>query len=297
MTAMNEQIRGMIVKATGGFYYVAAGEELIECRARGLFRKEGITPYVGDHVVLERTGENGYITVIEERKNYLIRPPLANLDQLIIVVSVDEPPPNLLIIDKMIAIACYRGITPVIVVTKTDLEAGEYLQTIYRSACCQVIMVSNLTSLGSEEVRILLSGKVSAFCGNTGVGKSSLLNCLDPALNLATDAISQKLGRGKHTTRTVELFRIGGGYIADTPGFSAIETERLDPIRKEALQYCFSEFEEYIPHCRFTGCSHTKEKDCAVLAAVEKGEIAQSRHQSYLAMYEEQKMLKEWEIG
>jgi ribosome biogenesis GTPase len=295
---MDEGTEGLIIRSSGGFYDVAAEEgTIIRCRARGLFRKIGLTPLVGDRVTFALTGEEGYIQAVMPRRNNLVRPPLANLDQLILVASVLQPPPNLFILDKLIAIARYRDIETVVVLTKSDLEDPSELAAIYRRALCPVVVVSNRTGEGVEAVKAMLPGRVSAFCGNTGVGKSSLLNRLDPAIGQPTADISHKLGRGRHTTRTVELFSVGGGYVADTPGFSAVETERFDPIRKEELQYCFAEFEPFIARCRFTGCSHTREKGCAVLAAVADGFIAPSRHQSYAAMYEEQKALKEWEIG
>ena len=274
---------GLIVRALSGFYYVKTGEgQEVECRARGLFRKQEISPCVGDRVELEETGEGkGQVVAILPRKNSLVRPPVANLDLLVLVVSSCEPLPNLLVLDKLLAIAECQNIPPAIVLTKSDLEDPSPVADIYRKVGYPVFVVSSETGEGVEEVRAFLSGKLCAFTGNTGVGKSSLLNRIDPRLSIETAQISQKLGRGRHTTRHVQLYeQPGGGYIADTPGFSAVDLERFQVILKEDLELCFPEFEPYRTKCRFTGCSHTKEKGCAVLAAVEAGEIPKSRHES-----------------
>ena len=271
---------GLIVRALSGFYYVKTGEgQEVECRARGLFRKQEISPCVGDRVELEETGEGkGQVVAILPRKNSLVRPPVANLDLLVLVVSSCEPLPNLLVLDKLLAIAECQNIPPAIVLTKSDLEDPSPVADIYRKVGYPVFVVSSETGEGVEEVRAFLSGKLCAFTGNTGVGKSSLLNRIDPRLSIETAQISQKLGRGRHTTRHVQLYeQPGGGYIADTPGFSAVDLERFQVILKEDLELCFPEFEPYRTKCRFTGCSHTKEKGCAVLAAVEAGEIPKSR--------------------
>ncbi len=290
---------GLIVRALSGFYYVKTKEgQEVECRARGLFRKQEISPCVGDRVELEETSEGkGQVVAILPRKNSLVRPPVANLDLLVLVVSACEPVPNLLVLDKLLAIAEYQNIPPAIVLTKSDLEDPSPVADIYRTAGYPVFVVSSETGKGVEDVRAFLSGKLCAFTGNTGVGKSSLLNRIDPRLSIETAQISQKLGRGRHTTRHVQLYeQPGGGYIADTPGFSAVDLERFQVIFKEDLELCFPEFEPYRTKCRFTGCSHTKEKGCAVLAAVEAGEIPKSRHESYLALYEDAKNIKEWEL-
>ena len=290
---------GLIVRALSGFYYVKTGEgQEVECRARGLFRKQEISPCVGDRVGLEETGEGkGQVVAILPRKNSLVRPPVANLDLLVLVVSSCEPLPNLLVLDKLLAIAECQNIPPAIVLTKSDLEDPSPVADIYRKVGYPVFVVSSETGEGVEEVRAFLSGKLCAFTGNTGVGKSSLLNRIDPRLSIETAQISQKLGRGRHTTRHVQLYeQPGGGYIADTPGFSAVDLERFQVILKEDLELCFPEFEPYRTKCRFTGCSHTKEKGCAVLAAVEAGEIPKSRHESYLSLYEDAKNIKEWEL-
>ncbi|MEM0529882.1 ribosome small subunit-dependent GTPase A [Zongyangia sp. HA2173] len=295
-----KNIQGLIVKALGGFYYVKTTQALFECRARGKFRKIEQTPLVGDEVEISPTEEGkGYVTRILPRRNFLVRPPLANIDRLILVTSIDEPAPNTLVLDKLIAIAEHKEIDPAVVITKADLQKDQAVAfaDIYRGCGFDVFVVSNETGEGVDQVRAYLQGKLSAFCGNSGVGKSSLLNRIDERLQLETAHISQKLGRGRHTTRHVELYELPeGGYIADTPGFSSVDLERCEVILKDQLQYCFREFEEYIPQCKFTGCSHTCEKGCAVIQAVEEGKIPISRHENYRALYEDAKNIKEWEL-
>lgn len=292
-------IKGKIIKGIGGFYYVDTGDTVYECKARGNFRKRNITPLVGDNV--EITVNNGdhenTVDKIFDRKNSLIRPPLANLDTLFIVASLVEPRINTLIIDKLIAIAEYKKIEPVLVITKTDLdESFEEYYSIYNSAGFKVIKCNNETGEGAGEIKELLKGKISAFTGNTGVGKSSLLNNIFPELELATGETSKKLGRGRHTTRHCELFKTDGGYIADTPGFSSLDFERCEKILKDDLPYCFREFEPYLENCKFmTNCSHINDKGCAVTQAVKDGKISPSRHESYVSMYNEVKDIKEWQ--
>ncbi len=299
--------KGRIIKSLGGLYTVQTdGGELLVCRARGIFRKEGVSPCVGDLVRAERIADTaaaareevfGYVMEILPRKNHLVRPPLANLDQLLLVASVTEPQPNLLVLDKMLAICEKKEIEPLLVITKPDLGDAAPLREIYEKAGIRVFVVNNRTGDGVPAVRQALCGKLSAFTGNTGVGKSSLLNRMELSLTLETGQISKKLGRGRHTTRHVELYELPeGGFIADTPGFSAIDMQRFEIILKGELQYCFREFAPYRENCRFTGCSHRVEKGCAVLEALQKNEIAHSRHESYKAMYEEASQIKEWEV-
>ena len=284
---------GIIIKCLGGLYSVESPDGIYECKARGVFRNRGISPCVGDRVNID----DGVISEIADRKNCIIRPPLANLDQLIFIVSTCEPVPNYLILDKFIAIAEYKNITPVVVITKTDLGDSKPIHDIYGSIGIDVVEVRYDDDSTVDAVRKLLCGKISAFTGNSGAGKSTLLNAIDPTLNIATGEISRKLGRGRHTTRHAELYKLrDGGYIADTPGFSTFETNRYDIIRKEELAGCFREFAEYTDDCRFRDCAHVCEKGCAVVAAVERGEISESRHESYKTMYEEAKQLKEWEL-
>lgn len=292
------ELNGIITKITGGFYYVEADTCLYECKARGIFRKRGCTPLVGDYVTIDVPEGDGYCSVvsIKERKNSLVRPALANLDVLIIVSSVVEPAVNTYIIDKMICAAVDKGIEPVVVFSKTDLSpCDEYLE-IYRKAGIRAIEYSSVTNKGLEEIKEVLKSGISAFSGNSGVGKSTLLNALFPELSLKTGEISDKLGRGRHTTRTVELFKCYDGYVADTPGFSTVDLDRYEIIRKDDLQYCFPEFTDYIGECKFTSCAHVCEKGCAVIEAVENGIIPVSRHESYVRMYNEVKDLKDWQM-
>lgn len=228
MTKQN--VRGRIIKSLGGFYYVADSEQkgnIIECRARGAFRQQNVKPCVGDWAQVELTPQGkGYVVEIEERKNSLVRPPLANLDQLVLVVSIADPAPNAFVLDKLIAIAEYQEIEPIIVITKCDLADPEEFAQIYRKAGFTVLEIKSLQHEGIESVMEILKDKTSAFCGNSGAGKSTLLNAIDPRLSLDTGDISQKLGRGRHTTRHVELYELpSGGFVADTPGFSAVDLE------------------------------------------------------------------------
>ena len=286
----------IIMKSTAGFYYVRSEDgEITECRARGVFRKQKITPLVGDRVSIEINGESGTVTDINERKNSLVRPPVANLDKLIIVASVVEPQPNLPIIDKLTAMAVDKGIEPVVVFSKADLADASEFVSIYAKAGIESFAVSSKTGEGVEKFRAVFENSVCALTGNTGVGKSSILNAVEPELELATSHISNKLGRGRHTTRTVELYELCGGYIADTPGFSSLDFENIEIIVKENLQFCFPEFEEYIGTCKFVSCAHLCEKGCRICEAVKNGDIPESRHESYKMMYDEVKDYKEWE--
>lgn len=289
---------GMVLKGIGGFYYVQDADGLHPCRARGKFRKERISPYAGDRVRFTvDENDEGYLTEILPRRNFLVRPPLANLDKLFVVSSVSDPQPSTLIIDKTIAAAELKGIEPVLVFTKTDLDDASALREIYGGIGLHTYFVSAAEPDGIETLRPELAGCVSAFTGNSGVGKSTLLNSLMPQLVLETGEVSRKLGRGRHTTRHVELYPVEGGYVADTPGFSTMDIERYELFRKEELPHGFREFEPYLGECRFTSCSHTCEKGCAVLAAVEAGKVSRSRLESYIAMYNEVKDIREWQLS
>ena len=288
--------QGRILKGIGGFYYVEAEQTIYECKARGVFRKRGTTPLAGDWVQICIDNNTGTIEEIFPRKNMLVRPPCANIDQMFLVTSVCDPSPNLLVLDKMIAVAEDQEMEPILVISKTDLQSPHELENIYRKVGIQVIEVSSVSGQGIAQIKMLLKDKISVFTGNSGVGKSSLLNCISPEFRQETGIISSKLGRGKHTTRQVELLKLPcGGYVADTPGFSTMDMERYNIVKKEHLQYCFREMKPYITQCKFSSCSHTCEKGCAVLRAVEQGEITQSRHNNYTAMYEQVKDKKEWE--
>ena len=291
-------LNGLILKGIGGFYYVEAADTVYECKARGAFRNKGLTPLAGDRVTIT-VNDNAENTVdeIEPRKNSLTRPPVANIDNLIIVVSTVEPRPSTFVIDRLTAVAEQRNIEPVIVISKSDLSSPDELYSIYTAAGFKTVVISNSNGYGIDEVKKLLSGKISAFTGNSGVGKTSLLNNIDPALKLETAQISKKLGRGRHTTRQAELFKACGGYIIDTPGFSSFELDKSNLIKKDELAGCFRDFAPYIDSCRFqSSCTHTCDKGCAVLKAVEDGKISASRHESYVKFYNEVKDLKEWNL-
>lgn len=291
-------LNGTIIKGIGGFYYVEAADEIYECKARGVFRKEKLSPLVGDKVTIS-INENAENTIDEimPRKNALTRPPVVNIDNLIIVVSTVEPKPSTLVIDKLIAVAEHKNIEPIIVITKSDLASAQEIFDIYTLAGFKTIIVSNETKDGVDEVKAALKDKISALTGNSGVGKTSLLNNLDETLALKTAQISKKLGRGRHTTRQAELYRVCDGFVVDTPGFSSFEIDKSDIILKDELAYCFRDFSDYIEKCKFyPSCTHTADKGCAVVEAVNEGRISKSRHNSYVQLYNEVKDIKEWNL-
>ena len=289
------QIDGIITKGIGSFYYVEAAGEIYECRAKGIFRKDGIKPLTGDRVKISlNTNAENTIDVIKERTSLLTRPPVANIDKLFIVSSVVEPKPVFLIIDKLSAIAVDKGIEPVIVFTKCDMSSPDEYASVYRKIGMKTYCVSNETGEGVEELKKEFEGHVCALCGNSGVGKSSLLNSISPALELKTAKISDKLGRGKHTTRHSELFALCGGWVADTPGFASIVDENSEYIIKENLPFAFPEFEKYLGKCKFSTCRHVNDKGCLIVDAVNRGEIPESRHESYTMMLEQAEKIKEY---
>ena len=286
-----------IIKALSGFYYVQTEDGIVECRARGKFRKEGVSPLVGDFVTISRSGKSGTVEEILPRKNSFIRPAVANVDLLVLLASCAIPQTEPFLIDRVLAIAGQKGVEPLICVNKNDLEPGEGLAGIYRRAGFRVVVTSAETGEGVDELRAAISGKLSAFTGNSGVGKSSILNALCPELKLAVGEVSEKLGRGRHTTRHIELYSLGNGtFVADTPGFSSFDTERMDLVLKDQLQYAFSDFAPYLGKCQFQDCAHLKEPGCAVRAALERGEIEPTRYESYKRLYEMAKEIKPWEL-
>ena len=291
-------INGSIIKGIGGFYYVEAADGIVyECKARGVFRKEKITPLAGDRVeiTVESNNKNS-IDKILERRNFFKRPPIANVDTLVIVSSVCDPRPNLLIIDRLTAVASYKNVEPIIVFTKDDLQSANEFVKIYTNAGFKTFAVSNETGEGIEKVKSIIDGGITVFTGNSGVGKSSLINRMYPDFCLETGEISRKLGRGRHTTRHVELFKVGSGYIADTPGFSSLDFETNDLIKKDELAFCFPDFAYYIGSCRFSTCAHVNDKGCSLVEAVKSGDVERTRHESYVTMYNEVKDIKDWQL-
>ena len=258
-----------IIKALSGFYYVQTEDGVVECRARGRFRRQDQSPLVGDFVRITRQGDKGVLEELLPRKNAFIRPAVANIDQLVVLASCAIPVTEPFLIDRVLAIAQMQGVPALVVVNKDDLASAQPLAEIYRKAGVPVLVTSAETGEGIEALREALNGKLSCLTGNSGVGKSSLLNRACPQLQLPVGEVSEKLGRGRHTTRHVELFALGGGtYVIDTPGFSSFDTEEMDLELKAHLPETFPEFAPYVDQCRFTGCTHTKEKGCRVLQAV-----------------------------
>ena len=287
---------GLIVKAISSFYYVDFENTIYECKARGNFRKMGVSPIVGDYVEFSLTdSSHGVIEEIKDRKNCLSRPVVANIDKIVIVSSYSCPCPDTLIIDRLTAVAVYYGIEPVIVFNKSDTGDFSEYKRIYENAGFKTFVVSAKENIGIDDLRTEIGKSFCAFAGNSGVGKSSIINCLFGNLSLKTGEVSEKLGRGRHTTRHTELFKTPeGGYIADTPGFSSFENEGGKYDFKIHLAECFPEFKDYLGNCRFTSCTHTCEKGCAVIEALSDGKIEPTRHQSYVALFEELKGVKEW---
>lgn len=292
------QLDGIIIKSISGFYYVEAAGVVYECKAKGSMRNTGITPVTGDYVRIEVSAEGkGTVAEVYERKSVLQRPPVANIELLFIVISTCEPEPNFFVSDKLTAIAVSRNIEPVIVITKTDLAKPDSILRHYVNSTFDVIV----TGFSSEEsvlpVADRIKDKICAISGNSGVGKSMLINRLAPSLLIDTGEISKKLGRGKHTTRTVELYPICSGRIADTPGFSSLEYEADEPIMKDELPFCFPEFLPFLGKCKFSTCTHTVDKGCEIIKAVNNGLISAGRHESYKKMYEEVRDLREWNVN
>ena len=289
--------RGRIEKALSGFYYVNTGGETLQCRARGKFRREGLSPLVGDWVQVRELGNGeGFVEAVEARRNQFARPAAANIDQLVILASAAIPVTEPYLIDRIASIAALKGCQVLLCLNKCDLDSADELYDIYSRSAIPVLRVIAVTGQGLDALREAIRGKLSAFTGNSGVGKSSVLNALLPSLALPVGEVSKALGRGRHTTRHVELFSLGEDtYIIDTPGFSSFDTAEMDLALKQHLPDTFPEFAPYVGDCRFTGCTHTKEKGCRVLQAVKDGLIPASRHRSYVRLYDELKDVKEWQ--
>lgn len=293
---------GKIIKGVGGLYKIAANNEIFECRARGSFRHDGITVLVGDNVIFE----NGYILDICERKNSTVRPPMANLDLLFICLSPKKPLPVLFTVDKLTSVCAFCNIEPVIVITKEDLsqKETERIRDIYEKSGFLVFCVSEQKDKSEllNFIKQKCKDKTCAFCGASGVGKSTLINSLFPELELQTGDVSIKTQRGKQTTRHIELYPLNkllsvdcSGYIADTPGFSMLDASLYDGYDKENLVCTFTDFKKYIGKCKYVKCTHTKEEGCAILDGMANGDFSATRHESYLALYEQLKNKHFWD--
>ena len=289
---------GIIIKALSGFYYVETADGLVSCKARGKFRLDGTSPLVGDRVYLSPEGDGtGRIEEVLKRRNYFIRPAVANIDALVFIAAKVNPVTDPFLIDRVAVIAKEADCELIVCVNKIDLDTGDDLYGIYTNAGYRVIRTSAETGEGADELLAAMRGKVCALTGNSGVGKSSILNVLLPEADIPTDTVSEHLGRGKHTTRHVELYPLGENtFVADTPGFASFEISMMQAIAKEQLQYDFPEFAPYIGKCRFLDCAHIKEPDCAVRCALEEGKIGPTRYDSYIRLYELTARHKPWEL-
>ena len=294
---MTEKRTGRIIRSLSGFYDVQTPEGVVTCRGRGVLRKNQESPLTGDMVEITVENGKGMVEKILPRRNRFIRPAVANVDALVVFAANVNPVTEPFLIDRVAAIAGDQEVEVYICINKCDLDPATDLTKIYRNAGFSVIVASAETGEGVEQLRTLIQGKLTAFTGNTGVGKSSMLNCLCPELQLATGEVSQKLGRGRHTTRHVELFCLGEDtFVADTPGFSSFDTEQMDVILKDNLQYAFGDFAPYLGSCQFHDCTHRKEPGCAVRQGVECGQIEHSRYDSYLRLYEKSSQIHQWEL-
>ena len=294
---MEKRMTGRILRSLSGFYDVQTPDGIITCRGRGSLRKMHQTPLTGDMVEITVEGKKGMVEKILPRRNCFVRPAVANVDALVVFAANVNPVTEPFLIDRVAAIAGDQEVEVILCVNKCDLDPALDLIRIYRNAGFTVIQASAETGQGVEELRNLLKGKLTAFTGNTGVGKSSMLNRLCPELSLATGEVSEKLGRGRHTTRHVELYKLDeDSYVADTPGFSSFDTDQMDVILKENLQYAFPDFAPYAGTCQFHDCSHRKEPGCGVRQALEEGKLEPTRYDSYLKLYEKASQIKLWEL-
>lgn len=294
---MTEKRTGRILRSLSGFYEVQTEDGMVTCRARGILRKVGNSPLTGDMVEITVERGKGMVEKILPRKNSFVRPAVANIDALVVFAANVNPITEPFLIDRVAAIAGDQEVPLILCINKCDLDPAVDLERIYRHAGFQVICTSAETGAGVQELQLAIQGKLTAFTGNSGVGKSSVLNRLCPELNLPTGEVSEKLGRGRHTTRHVQLYQLGPDtYVADTPGFSAFDTDQMDVILKENLQYAFRDFAPYVGKCQFRDCTHRKEPGCAVTAAVAMGEIENTRYDSYLRLYEKASQIKQWEM-
>lgn len=288
--------QGRIIRSLSGFYEVETASGPVTCRGRGSLRRQA-SPLTGALVEITVEHGKGMVEKILPRRNRFIRPAVANVDALAVFAANVNPVTEPFLIDRVAAIAADQQVSVYILVNKCDLDAGEKLAGIYRHAGFPVIQTSAETGQGIEELHSLLTGKLTAFTGNSGVGKSSILNRLCPELTLATGEVSEKLGRGRHTTRHVELYSLGNDtFVADTPGFSSFDTDQMDLILKENLQYAFPDFAPYLGKCQFHDCAHRKEPGCAIRSAVDRGDIEPTRYESYLRLYDKSSQIKEWEL-
>ena len=294
---MADKLTGRIIRSISGFYDVQTSAGMVNCRARGILRKDGQSPLTGDMVEITVERGKGMVERILPRRNRFVRPAVANLDVLVVFAANVNPVTEPFLIDRVAAIAGDQEVPVVLCINKCDLDPALDLKKIYTNAGFRVVCASAETGEGVEELRQLLRGKLAAFTGNSGVGKSSMLNRLCPELELPVGEVSEKLGRGRHTTRHVELYMLEEGtYVADTPGFSSFDTDQMDVILKENLQYAFPDFGPYVGECQFHDCSHRKEPGCAVTEAVAEGRLEKTRYDSYLRLYEKASQIKTWEI-
>ena len=295
---MEETFQGRILRSLSGFYDVATENGIVTCKARGILRKQRVTPLTGDLAQITVSGGKGMVEAILPRKNSFVRPAVANVDALVIFAANVNPVTEPFLIDRVAAIALSQGVEVILCINKEDLDPAESLSGIYTRAGFPVIRTSAVTGEGIPELRSRIRGRITAFTGNSGVGKSSILNRLSPGLGLPTGEVSEKLGRGRHTTRHVELYDLGEDtFAADTPGFSSFDTDQMEWILTDDLPRAFPDFDGCLGHCQFRDCTHRKEPGCAVRAAVDAGKIERTRYESYLRLFEQASSHKAWEMS